>query len=224
MQSNLTDNTAAILENQGIMTDNQGNFKTDFDSYIERYGEDVTRADQSRADQQTGLGNVLSAVNDNATGVLDAISSGTDTVTQGQADQTDAVQRVAETGFQDQTNQLADVQTALINQQGTGQAALENQLSDVQGTITNRQGITQNTLDDQAQTLARLQNAFGADGSLKRGEVLENGNMVGRNLTANGMIIETLYDPRGNVLGSEMLDTSILTSGREGMMSQQAAA
>lgn len=202
VQSNLTDNTAAILENQGIMTDNQGNFKTDFDSYIERYGDDVRRADQSRADQQTGLGNVLSAVNENATGVLDAISSGTDAIRRGQVDQTDAVQKVAETGFQDQAAQI----------------------SDVQNTIANRQGITQNTLDDQAQTLARLQNAFGADGSLKRGEVLENGNMVGRNLTANGMIIETLYDPRGNVLGSEMLDTSILSSGGEGMMSQQAAA
>ena len=108
---NLDTYAGQLLENQGVMTDNQGNFQTNFGEFIDRYGTDTTRADQARADLQTGQGNILDQAAANQTAIANAQAAQQGAaVAQAAAQEAQGqnVQDVLEQGFSDQsqTNRL----------------------------------------------------------------------------------------------------------------------
>ena len=260
VQGNLDTYAGQLLENQGIMTDNQGNFQTNFGAFIDRYGTDTTRADQARADLQTGQGNILdqAAANQIAIANAQAAQQGSaDALSAAQDAQSANVQDVLEQGFTDQSridsltqDQLAalagQTQTAQDTlQQGfadqssaTGEtqglmsegfAGLQSQATDTQNAL--QQGLNNinaqnNVLADQMSTTddttQAILAAFDAQGNLKRSEVRADGTLVGRSLDANGLLIESNYSPRGELLSTNVLDTRKLGGDITGIMSQAA--
>ena len=217
---NLNAYAGQLLENQGIMTDDQGNFQTNFGEFIDRYGTDTTRADQARADLQTGQGNILDQAVANQIAIANAQAA-----QQGSAAAQDAqgksIQNVLEQGFSDQSqaNSLTQGQLdSLASATGETQGLLSQGFSDLQnqGNVLADQI---STTDDNTQAILA---AFDAQGNLKRSEVRADGTLVGRNLDANGLLIESNYSPRGELLNTNVFDTKMLGGDITGIMSQAA--
>lgn len=189
---NLDTYAGQLLENQGIMTNNQGNFQTNFGEFIDRYGTDTTRADQARADLQTGQGNILdqAAANEIAVANAQAAQQGSASkLAAGQQEQGANIQGVLEQGFSD---------------------------------MSARNSILADSISKAGDDTQRILAAFDPQGNLKRSEVRADGTIVGRSLDANGLLIESSYSPRGELLGTDVLDTMSAGGDTSGIMSQVA--
>ena len=238
--------SGTMLENQGTMAGNQTEIKNSFDAYVDRYGEDEALATQARTDLDTGLSNLAtgqqglgSAVANAQTGIDNnqtAISSAeTDLAADiegGFVNQNSATNALA----QGQTNLAADIEGGFSTQEtankdraieqvglmATNQDSLSNTMIGMRDNLVNLSGRIprqQAALANQFRGLAR---SFDAQGQLIQNEVLANGNAVGRTMMPSGMLQETTYNPRGEVIGQQQYNVNGLLGQANGMMQPAA--
>ena len=238
--------SGTMLENQGTMAGNQAEIKNSFDAYVDRYGEDEALAVQARTDLDTGLSNLATGQQGLGTAVANAQTGIDNNQTAISSAETDLAADI-EGGFVDQnsaTNALAQGQTNLaadieggfstqemanqdraIEQAGlmaTNQDSLSNTMVGMRDNLVNLSGRIprqQATLANQFRGLAR---SFDAQGQLIQNEILANGNAVGRTMMPSGILQETTYSPRGEVLGQQQYDVNGLLGQANGMMQPAA--
>ena len=203
---------AQSLANQDALQTGQDTFKSSFDTYVDRYGQDAEIAQQSRADLATAqanqtdrlredLGNFAQAA---ATG-QGAISNQIGTLGEGTAAGFDAIGSAVGTGFSDASMQ--DQQAA---------ANLTTRLGNVSKLIDSSSA----NLDANTQAQYRkLFSSFDENGTLIANSIDQNGNTIQRRFDDQGNIIETSFDAAGNQVGSVSMDVNTMLSNAESYQS-----
>ena len=234
IDSNQVANQTALMGEIGEVNTTQGGYKTAFDNLAETYGKDVKRADQKRADLELGQGNILTAANAGLTPT--DISSLATAKNLQDATSGLAQQSAVETGFSDanalMANQLSGADLTALNLATGGDVSDVARSSDVEGVAqeSTLSGLSNNINALGAETestgdqLARMSNAFNAQGQLIRNQVLEDGRIVSRNMDQNGLMTEAYYNQRGQFLNTEMYDMNSLLSDIGGANSGIMAA
>lgn len=234
----------ALSENQANMQSGQDTFRTTFDDYVDRYSDDTTLANQTRADLQQAQ----------ATGfdvTRQRIGTLGNTVAQGQQDIQQGTEQLADTvqgGFRqtEQTsqnlrdtlsNEIADTGAGLMaNQENlvTGQQALAqtfmNESGEIDTALINQTrdlaaiASTQTDLDmDMRQNFQQLSTAFDDQGQLIENSIDANGNSIMREMDANGNLMLRAMDAQGNDLGSKVINVNDSVRRLQGLTRRQGA-
>lgn len=185
------------LENQAGLASNQEGFTSSFDDYVERYSEDATLAQQTRADMQQANANANQSLREDIGNYSNATSSGQQALGTALTNSASALGSAVEGGFSD------------INQANTNiNNSLEGGFSDIgytQNTLGNRMinlktNLNQTGADLDANTRAQYQalsSAFDENGQLISNSIDAQGNTLTRNMDDQGNMITSKFDASG---------------------------
>ena len=200
------------LANQTALQTGQDEFKSTFDTYVDRYSQNEEIAQQSRSDLATAQANQTDRLREDlgsfaqaaATG-QGAIANQIGTLGEGTAAGFDAIGSAVGTGFSDASMQ--DQQAA---------ANLTTRLGNVSKLIdSSSANLDANT---QAQ-YSKLFSSFDENGTLIANSIDQNGNTIQRRFDDQGNIIETSFDAAGNQVGSVSMDVNTMLSNAESYQS-----
>lgn len=180
-----------LATSQNAIAEGQDGFRTTFDDYVDRYSDDTTLANQSRADTQTMVANSADAIREDVGTFAQATAEG-----QGNL-----------------SSQLGDVATdtgndiaALGNTVDGGFQSVEansiTQARDLAGIAA-----TQDDLDiGMRQNFKQLSTAFDDNGELISNSVDEQGNTISRAVDASGNLLLKSFDATGNEIGNKVIN------------------
>lgn len=199
----------------GSLSDGQGNlqtgldgFRTTFDTYVDRYSDDTTLANQTRADLQLAQSNAAKALRTDIGNYAQASAQGQDninrnigTLGEGSARGFEVLADTVQGGFSD---------TTAANQ-------LESQnLSSRIGNVKSLLQTTGETIDATSrEQYTALVNSFDENGQLIANSVDAQGNTISRAMDDQGRIIETKFDGTGNEIGKVQMDVETMLSNAE---------
>jgi hypothetical protein len=212
------------LENQANIQSNQDGFVTNFDSYVDRYSDDTTLADKSRADMATAQANQNDRLREDIGAYAQTAATGQAAVSNQLSDTsrnlTDAVTGGFSSVGADQLQTQENIQS--------NQDALSSQFSDQVGGIQNKLEGGFQTMDvnsiNQAKDLAavaatqtdmdmgmrqnfqQLSTAFDDNGQLVRNSIDAQGNTLTRNMDAQGNLLLKSFDVTGNEIGNKVIN------------------
>ena len=195
----------ATADAQANLQAGQDEFRSNFDSYVDRYATDTTLANQTRADLQTAqansadrirtdLGNFAQAT---ATGQA-GLSSQLDDTAQATGQGINALKSTVTGGFMSQDAAAKQSMGALANL---------DQRQVVQARDLARLASGQEGLDmGMRQNFAQLASSFDDNGNLIRNSIDAQGNTVLRQLDTGGNMMLQAFDPAGRELGRQVID------------------
>ena len=209
------------LENQTALQGTQDGFVSNFDSYIERYEEDTTLANTTRADMQLANSNANEKLREDIGSYAQATATGQGLVSDQITDASGALTETVEGGFTTANDNLADTSKSLTETVTGGFSdASADQVDNQETTLDKLANLkeflatTGETLD--ANTKERyetLSEAFADNGDLITDSIDENGNTITRSLTSQGELIVDKFSVTGESLGQVSLDIgSVLTN------------
>jgi len=196
------------LENQANMQANQEGFVTSFDNYVDRYSDDTTLANQTRADLQLAQSNAAKALRTDIGKYAQAAAQGQDninrnigTLGEGSARGFEVLADTVQGGFSD---------TTAANQ-------LESQnLSSRIGNVKSLLQTTGETIDATSrEQYTALANSFDENGQLIANSVDAQGNTISRAMDDQGRIIETKFDGSGAEISKVQMDVETMLSNAE---------
>ena len=218
-----------LATNQDNLQTGQEGFQTSFDTYVDRYSDDTTLANQTRADLQQAQATGFDTVRSNIGTLGNSVADGQQEIQQGTAQLSNTV----EGGFQRsaQTSQnLRDTLSNEISDTGAGIMATQETLTDGQNslaqTFLNESGqidlallnqtrdfaaiaSTQTDLDmTQRQNFKQLSSAFNDQGQLIQNSVDESGNTIMREMDQNGNLMLRALDATGRDMGSKIINVN----------------
>jgi hypothetical protein len=197
-----------LSENQANMQSGQDSFRTTFDDYVDRYSDDVTLANQTRADLQLAQSNATKALQNDIGSYAQAAAQGQDLINRNLGTLGEGSAR----GFE----VLADTV-----QGGFSETTAANQLQDQN--LTSRIGNVKSLLETTGDNIdastrsqyAALANSFDENGQLIANSVDAQGNTISRAMDDQGLIIETKFDGAGNEIGKVQMDVETMLSNAE---------
>ena len=196
------------LENQAALQNTQDGFVSSFDTYVDRYSDDTTLANQTRADLQLAQSNAAKALRTDIGNYAQASSQGQDninrnigTLGEGSARGFEVLADTVQGGFSD---------TAAANQ-------LESQnLSSRIGNVKSLLQTTGETIDATSrEQYTALANSFDENGQLIANSVDAQGNTISRAMDDQGRIIETKFDGSGAEISKVQMDVETMLSNAE---------
>lgn len=218
-----------LATNQDNLQTGQEGFQTSFDNYVDRYSDDTTLANQTRADLQQAQATGFDATRQSIGTLGNSVADGQQEIQQG----TEQLANTVEGGFQQsaQTSQnLRDTLSNEISDTGAGIMATQENLTDGQNslaqTFTNESGqidsalinqtrdlaaiaSTQSDLDmNQRQNFKQLSTAFDDQGQLIQNSVDESGNTIMREMDQNGNLMLRALDATGRDMGSKIINVN----------------
>jgi len=222
-----------LSEGQGNLQAGQDNFRTTFDNYVDRYSDDTTLANQTRADMQRQMVNSTDLLSNQMATSADAAAAGqqnlstqlADTGTQLQSDVTGGFQQTADNQSilgQTLRSQISDVNAGLMTNQdnlAAGQETLTQAFSDGMGGIDTKLvtqtrdlaniAATQTDLDmGMRQNFNQLGQAFDDNGQLIKNSIDANGNTIMREMDTSGNLMLRAMDAQGRDLGSKVINVN----------------
>ena len=233
-----------LATNQGNIQTGQEGFRTSFDDYVDRYSDDTTLANQTRADLQQAQATGFDATRQSIGTLGNTVAEGQQEIQQGTEQLADTVQG----GFQqtEQTSQnLRDTLSNEISDTGTGIMANQETLAEGQQslaqTFMNESGEIDTALINQTRDLAavaatqtdldmgmrqnfqQISTAFDDQGQLIQNSVDESGNSIMREMDASGNLMLRAMDAQGNDLGSKVINVNDSVRRLQGLTRQQGA-
>lgn len=209
------------LENQAALQTGQEGFQTSFDTYTERYGEDTTLANQTRADMQLANANASNKIRAEQAAIANASSQQLGNVAQGVDSQFNALEGTVEGGFMASD---ANTREGLEGVEQAGARSTANAATDLQnslasgldnldaGQITAARDLakiasSQTDLDiGMRQEFNQLGSAFDDTGSLISSSIDEQGNTINRRMDAQGNLILNRFSVTGEALGNRVIN------------------
>ena len=198
----------AALDNQDKMISNQSEYKTSFDGFVDRYGQDTELAQQSRADLATAQSNQTDRLREDLGSYAQATATGQNSL----------------------GNQLSGVAEGIgSNIQGLG-ADVQGGFSDVstdvlqgQTNLTGRIGNVRNLLQATGEGLdattreqySQLSSSFDSNGELIRNSIAQNGDTITREMDDQGNIIESRFNSAGQQVGQVSMNVDQMLSNAE---------
>ena len=196
------------LENQAALQKKQDGFVSSFDTYVDRYSDDTTLANQTRADLQLAQNNAAKALRTDIGNYAQAAAQGQDninrnigTLGEGSARGFEVLADTVQGGFSD---------TTAANQ-------LESQnLSSRIGNVKSLLQTTGETIDATSrEQYTALANSFDENGQLIANSVDAQGNTISRAMDDQGRIIETKFDGAGSEISKVQMDVETMLSNAE---------
>lgn len=198
----------AALDNQDKMISNQSEYKTRFDGFVDRYGQDTELAQQSRADLATAQSNQTDRLREDLGSYAQSTATGQNSL----------------------GNQLSGVAEGIgSNIQGLG-ADVQGGFSDVstdvlqgQTNLTGRIGNVRNLLQATGEGLdattreqySQLSSSFDSNGELIRNSIAQNGDTITREMDDQGNIIESRFNSAGQQVGQVSMNVDQMLSNAE---------
>jgi|TARA_R110000744_G_scaffold6973_3_gene23983 hypothetical protein len=214
MQTNADIYAGALLANQAAIEGNQNTYKTNFDNYVERYGDDTTLANTARSNMATAQANQTDRLREDLGVFAQAAATGQTAISDQLTDTSGTLSDTVEGGFTASNELTSD--------------ALSTSDSDAITRMSNLRGYlatSGETLD--ATTRAQyksLTSAFDANGELIQNSIDDQGNTISRSFTDQGMLLETKFDASGIQVGQVELDVKQMILDAETYQSQTATA
>lgn len=202
-----------LAQRQQATQQGQDEFRSNFEDYVERYSDDTTLANQTRADIQSGQVNATSRLREDIGRYADAASQGRSSLSQQIAGvDTSTGQRFAQLGT---TVEGGFSQTSAAEQMG--QQTLAARINAVNSLLQS----TGANLD--AQTKAQytsLVNSFDANGNLIQNAIASNGDTLRRSMDAQGNLLESRFNAAGQQVGQVSTNVEQLLSSAEANQQQ----
>lgn len=204
-----------LSSNQENLQAGQEGFQTSFDNYVDRYSDDTTLANQTRADlqkaQATGFDSTRSSI-----GTLgDSVSQGQNAI----INQNQVLGSTIDEGFADNRTGQTSLARTFMNESGQIDTALVNQTRDLAGLAA-----TQTDLDMKVrQNFQQIYNAFDNQGMLIENSIDANGNNIMREMDDSGFLMLRAMDAQGNDLGSKVIDINDSVRLLQSLTRQQGA-
>ena len=216
MSGNADAYAATSLENQGTLQSTQDNFRSTFDDFSDRYTDDTTIANKSRADLALSQAGEAQRTREDLAGFVSGVDSGfadaraTDASNQnetmGQLSGMAAESAVA------QNNTIAE-----LNNMAAGASADQNETMQQFQNIDAGQVVQlRNTaqvaaglegLDaDMRNDFNQLGSAYDDNGDLIRSSIDQQGNTITRSINEQGMMMLNSFDVTGQKLGQSVID------------------
>ena len=180
-----------LASSQNAIAEGQDGFRTTFDDYVDRYSDDTTLANQSRADTQTMVANSADAIREDVGTFAQATAEGQGTL----------------------SSQLGDVATATGNDIAALGNTVDGGFQSVEAnSITQARDLagiaaTQDDLDiGMRQNFKQLSTAFDDNGELISNSVDEQGNTISRAVDASGNLLLKSFDATGNEIGNKVIN------------------
>lgn len=212
LSGNVDAYSTQTLQNQGNLAAGQEQYTTKFDDYIERYTDDTTLANQTRADIQTGQGNAAEASRLQIANLADAQATGQVNLQTAATDAANKQGNAIEAGFTKVADATATgvdaVQDTLGDMGMTQQAAQQNLITDLggirEGLAAGLQGLDETT----KQQYRGMIDSFDGQGNLIANSIDAQGNTLSREMDAQGNILTTTLDAQGQALGTTSTNVS----------------
>lgn len=197
-----------LAERAGTLQETTDGFQTNFDNFVNRYADDTTLANQTRADILTGQANATTALREDMGRYADATSKGQSNLAsrlgdlgEGTAAGFEVLSGAVEGGFSDTAAAAQVERQNLSNRIGNVKSLLED---------------TGNNIDDatKAQYTA-LANSFDESGQLIANSIDAQGNTISRSLDEQGNVIESKFDGTGKEISRVSMDVETMLSNAE---------
>ena len=196
---------AQSLENQANLQSGQDAFVSNFDTYVDRYSDDVTLANQFRTDLEEAQTNAFKGLREDIGGFAQAAAM----ANQGTQSAVDQLNTAVTGGFRD-----ASVEDQIAERNQT------NDLNSIRDLLqTTGQSLDASTRDQ----YQKLTDAFDEQGNLITQGIDDQGNTLRRELDAQGAVIETRFDQSGNQIGQFRMDVGQMISTANEFVSGQIA-
>ena len=206
-----------LSSSQNAIAEGQDGFRSTFDDYVDRYSDDTTLANQTRADTQTMVANSADRVREDL-GTLAELSA------TGQANLSGQLGDVASaTG-----NDLAALGNTVEGGFNANSIAADQRSENFTSRLGNVKNLLQTTGDNiDANTRSQYENlssSFDDNGNLIKNSIDDQGNTINRSMSDQGVMIETKFDAAGNQVGQVSTDVNQMLSDAETYQNQTSAA
>ena len=198
----------SIIEKQGQMESAADDFRTNFDTYVERYGDDVERATKARADISEAQAKGISNVRDDIGAFAGATAKGQSELGQrlgNLGEQTD-------TGFQVLSNAVEGGFSSVAAGDQVSRDNLATRIGNVKDLLVQTGDSIDAATKSQYQALA---NSFDENGDLIANAIDENGNTITRSMDETGKIIEQRFDSTGAEISTVQMDVETMLQNAE---------
>jgi hypothetical protein len=186
----------------------QDQFQSNFDDYVQRYSEDTTLANQTRADLQTGLTNATQNLRTDIGNFAQAAATGNAALSTQMSD-SDRASRDA------LGNLNTAVQGGFTGQAMSAQQAQQNLVTRL-GNLGSMVDTVGSTLDTNTQRrYASLMSSFDDNGNLIRSSIDDQGNTIQRSMDDQGNLILSQFDQAGNQIGQVDLNVNEMLTQAE---------
>jgi hypothetical protein len=200
--------------NQNTMLDNQADYASNFDTYVQRYGDDTALQNETLGGIQSGLTNFAGDVNKSIGDLGTLVNAGT-AATEKSGNE---IRSALEGGFRDVGGgfaQLANDQLNMFDQSQQALTGFNNAMTRDIDQANNQANTQYDQITGQLKTLSQLSslptemrqqfgqlsNAFDSQGNLIANSIDDQGNTITRQLDDQGNMILRRFDAQGNSLG-----------------------
>ena len=198
------------LENQAAIQTDQDGFRSSFDNYADRYGDDQELAQESRADLATAQANQTDRLREDMGNFANVASVGQ----RGISNQIKDVSAKTEGGFVDQSNALRSSTDALMESLDSRQIIAARDMA--------RQASFLPDVGEESRIMFnQLGSSFDDNGKLIRSSIDANGNSLSRQMDEAGNLILNSFDVSGNQIGNNVIN---IQSSLEQLNAMQAGA
>ena len=186
----------------------QDEFRSNFDDYVQRYSEDTTLANQTRADMQTGLVNATDILRTDLGNFARAAEAGNAALSTQMSD--------SDRSSMDALSSLNTVvQGGFTGQASSAQQAQENLVTRL-GNLGGMVDTVGSTIDTNTrQQYSSLMSSFDSNGNLIRNSIDAQGNTIQRSMDAQGNLMMTQFDRAGNQIGQVSMNVDQMLTQAE---------
>jgi hypothetical protein len=186
-----------LAQRAGTLQETTDGFQTNFDNFVNRYTDDTTLANQSRADIMTGQANTAENLAKGQSGLASRIG----TLGEGTQAGFEVLSGAVEGGFSDSAASAQMERQNLSNRIGNVKTLLET---------------TGATIDETSKAqYTALANSFDQNGELITNSIDEQGNTISRSIDEQGNIIQSTFDNQGTEIGRVSMDVETMLSNAE---------
>lgn len=202
----------------------QDEFRSNFDDYVQRYSDDTTLANQTRADLQEGMANSTSRIRDDLGMVAQSVATGQNELGN-QLDQfSDGTQSRFNDLASDVSGGFAQAQSSMQDTENTLLGQMDRQ-SVVQARDMARLASTQETMSTEMRSdFAQLGNAFDDTGNLISSSIDAQGNTLTRQIDNNGNMLLRSFDATGRAIDGRVININRALNTLGQMQSQNTLA
>ena len=168
-----------LAQRAGTLQETTDGFQTNFDNFVNRYTDDTTLANQSRADIMTGQANTAENLSKGQSGLASRIGN----LGEGTQAGFEVLSGAVEGGFSDSAASAQIERQNLSNRIGNVKTLLET---------------TGATIDETSKAqYTALANSFDQNGELIANSIDDQGNTISRSIDEQGNIIQSTFDNTG---------------------------
>jgi hypothetical protein len=186
-----------LAQRAGTLQETTDGFQTNFDNFVNRYTDDTTLANQSRADIMTGQANTAENLAKGQSGLASRIGN----LGEGTQAGFEVLSGAVEGGFSDSAASAQMERQNLSNRIGNVKTLLET---------------TGATIDETSKAqYTALANSFDQNGELIANSIDDQGNTISRSIDEQGNIIQSTFDNTGAEIGRVSMDVETMLSNAE---------